>query len=835
MIFSLILILAGAIPFAKALNEQHKLYGRFQNPTSPANHFHNTTTLVHQPVQPSCRSESGACTLTSISPWQNSTTTSSGDVTIPRTETSQWGLTATSSKTNARTEASQALTRTSLLWTSPGLSNFTFTRSVTLEPATLTMPVHSLLTSSATSGPLVTPTSAIEMTSINTLPSSLMESEFLTVSTPINATSATSGLLPSSSVPFQLSHSTPGVSTFTPTPSIGSATTAKLYNSSTIFPTTSPSTTSTLPVLSTITALPTNAILVPYPVSDVTHTTPFYITTTSSGSDSPTIVPVIFPFSGPPIICFGCISSFPPSIQIKVPQFCIQLLGAKIGNCPSGDQGGGGEGGGGEGDGNDDEKDPKSTKDEKASSAESTATSTSTSSCTTTLTATHHSIFCSVTVTQGPGALQSPQTTRSCVTSAYTTVTGCSVTPAASTVRATSTVTFSYPEPTCDPEVCGGDACLLELQTRSPETLQDLEKRGIPSWGGWPDPEDYDDPSKFIGHQLQRISRFRPDPEFEVGYDPQIVRHGQSHYVGAAHSGMTTANHVLFQSQVTALAVEGLYGCTAIVVVSQRGAWACHIWERDMTNPEFFQNKVLMDLHYGLEDSHSAKQYFRYGLDDLIGSPSLGPAGVMFGDIDEEDEESEDATLKTAKELNTRAFIITPRARFLRMRGHVVAPESEFMNDMNLMQGTRLNGDHVEELADMLSDTYGGIPVEVVGYSPLPVPNEMYIRHSMLVQQRIAENRAETLQERNRRLSEVYRYQTLSQSGTPRGKLLLQYQPAQTCEDKATWRLWIENRGVDGRTDQWIPAPDQVFVPSGSVQLPGSQPQPELPQTSATV
>nr|XP_036587204.1 uncharacterized protein CTRU02_02977 [Colletotrichum truncatum]KAF6797935.1 hypothetical protein CTRU02_02977 [Colletotrichum truncatum] len=606
------------------------------------------------------------------------------------------------------------------------------------------------------------------MTSINTLPSSLMESEFLTVSTPINATSATSGLLPSSSVPFQLSHSTPGVSTFTPTPSIGSATTAKLYNSSTIFPTTSPSTTSTLPVLSTITALPTNAILVPYPVSDVTHTTPFYITTTSSGSDSPTIVP--------------------------------------------GDQGGGGEGGGGEGDGNDDEKDPKSTKDEKASSAESTATSTSTSSCTTTLTATHHSIFCSVTVTQG-----------------------CSVTPAASTVRATSTVTFSYPEPTCDPEVCGGDACLLELQTRSPETLQDLEKRGIPSWGGWPDPEDYDDPSKFIGHQLQRISRFRPDPEFEVGYDPQIVRHGQSHYVGAAHSGMTTANHVLFQSQVTALAVEGLYGCTAIVVVSQRGAWACHIWERDMTNPEFFQNKVLMDLHYGLEDSHSAKQYFRYGLDDLIGSPSLGPAGVMFGDIDEEDEESEDATLKTAKELNTRAFIITPRARFLRMRGHVVAPESEFMNDMNLMQGTRLNGDHVEELADMLSDTYGGIPVEVVGYSPLPVPNEMYIRHSMLVQQRIAENRAETLQERNRRLSEVYRYQTLSQSGTPRGKLLLQYQPAQTCEDKATWRLWIENRGVDGRTDQWIPAPDQVFVPSGSVQLPGSQPQPELPQTSATV
>ncbi|WYZ36009.1 hypothetical protein EsH8_X_000656 [Colletotrichum jinshuiense] len=120
---------------------------------------------------------------------------------------------------------------------------------------------------------------------------------------------------------------------------------------------------------------------------------------------------VIFPFVGPPIICFGCFFTFPPNIKIDVPEFCIQLFGLKIGNCPKNKDGDGdGDGGGGDDnkdDDNDDDDDddekpskksekPESTKASRTRSTTSSASTSTTSSCTTTVTATHEKVFCSV-------------------------------------------------------------------------------------------------------------------------------------------------------------------------------------------------------------------------------------------------------------------------------------------------------------------------------------------------------------------------------------------------------------------------------------------------------
>lgn len=87
---------------------------------------------------------------------------------------------------------------------------------------------------------------------------------------------------------------------------------------------------------------------------------------------------VIIPVTGPPKICFGCYFGFPPKIVIDTPEFCIRLLGWKIGNCP------------------DDEPDPDdgTTKSNKEPTS---TTEQSTSPCTTSVVATYESVFCSVT------------------------------------------------------------------------------------------------------------------------------------------------------------------------------------------------------------------------------------------------------------------------------------------------------------------------------------------------------------------------------------------------------------------------------------------------------
>lgn len=421
----------------------------------------------------------------------------------------------------------------------------------------------------------------------------------------------------------------------------------------------------------------------------------------------------------------------------------------------------------------------------------------------------------------GLGARSGQQAATSCVTSAYTTVTGCSATPAATTVRTTSTVSQSESEPTCEPETCGGSECpaLPRRELLDEHEHAGLLKRGNPAEGEWPDPSDYVNPDSFIGRQLIAIRRGL-DPSLNGGYDPVLVPHGDvAGNVPRDRLGITTANHILFKSRVAAIALEGLYGCTSVVVVSRRGAWVSHIWERDMTLEDQFQKKVIGDdeestgIKHAFKEWDPAFEFFEYGLEDMVENPEDRRVGFTFGDVLPSGADEEDDTLKTPKDLGTRAFIFTPRHRLAsRYKDDgTLMDESEFLDNIDFHKGTVRNGLRVARLSGLITDLFEGIPVEVVDYMPLPLTNEMHLRFDRLADERNAAKRPETADEARRRKMEVWNYMDRKQLGTPRGKLLLQYKPAKTCNDKAAWRLWIENQGVERRSDEWTPERGQVF------------------------
>ncbi|KAF4848501.1 hypothetical protein CGCSCA4_v004960 [Colletotrichum siamense] len=610
-----------------------------------------------------------------------------------------------------------------------------------------------------------------------------------------------------------------------------------------------PSSSSTEPEV-IITTLGKEALKHPYPeTTSFAHRTPFIITTTSpGGGNDPTIVPVIFPFKGPPIICFGCFPGieFPPKFKLtlKLPEFCIKIFFIEIGNC---DKGGDDEGGDdNEDDKNDDKKNDDDKKDDKTETEEK-STSTSTSSCTTTVTATRQSVFCSVTVTSitsgsGGNARRDAQAAATnCVTSAYTTVTGCSATPAATTVTRTSTANRSYPTRLlCRPDTCGGgdgSSCSkpLDRSSSSQELTRrtaDLEKRGQTVDGEWPDPEDYEgDRSKFMVAQMaeirdwQMVGRHR-GPDVNGLYEPQYVQHGAAAIVGPQFGGMVTSKYVLFGKDVASIALEKLYGCSSIIVLSQRGAFVNHIWEPQFADEDEWKFTVEDDNSELWKGLHSAGQmsrwrrvvdFARYGLTDLVGKERLGPPGTMFGDVAIPDDDDRDK--KSSEDLNTRAFILTPRETPQRMvdsddgTGIKFLPDEILIPDpINAMDGTIAYKDQVEFMKSMVSSLYGDIDVEVITYSPPLGTLQMAIdRYDRFVERGYKDAEGEEFYQE---ILENDRYQSEVFGPTPRGKLLLQYQPAdaEDCRDQAAWRLWIEDRELGDRSDQWKASEDQTFV-----------------------
>lgn len=349
----------------------------------------------------------------------------------------------------------------------------------------------------------------------------------------------------------------------------------------------------------------------------------------------------------------------------------------------------------------------------------------------------------------------------------------------------TTTHTVKQTLPVCAPGRCGGSTCPVQKKKPIDVTFQKVAKRGNPADGQWPDPSDLERPQEFIMNQLFEITNGR----MESRYAPKLVRHDPS---PDAH---VTANWVTFKDNVEALALEGLYGCTSIVLVSQRGAWMSHIWETAFLehNSDDFEYMVTDDLLYRPPPGDPLFEYYEYGLENLKNSKEHGDPGIMFGD------EDFDST-----KLEMQAFIITPRqhlhpAFYYDANNEIV--NEDILKDIDHQKGTVKYPEKVNRLVGVITETYGAIPVEVVDYNPVFLPREKWetwvIEGSLLDDNGISKSAEEIL--------------TDLTIGTPRGKVLIQYQPAKTCVEMAKWRLWVEGQQASNWAEQWTPTYDQIF------------------------
>ncbi|KAI8303472.1 2,5-dichloro-2,5-cyclohexadiene-1,4-diol dehydrogenase [Colletotrichum sp. SAR11_59] len=372
-----------------------------------------------------------------------------------------------------------------------------------------------------------------------------------------------------------------------------------------------------------------------------------------------------------------------------------------------------------------------------------------------------------------------------------------------------------YQEERCEVSDCG-DACPVILW-KDVEKPTWMTKRGMPVEGDWPDPEDYPEGrrDRFLINEFQLITTWDPSPnnqdlEFFGGYDPVWVRHGQPEHVGVEMAGMTTSNYVRFDSQVAAITLGGLYGCTAVVVVSQRGAWVSHIWENQIYTQKEFTFLVNDMLPKGIAPGEPGEKWMKFGMNTMVENPDRAPEGVMFGDVKEKDDNTKDDA-KSTQDIGTRAYIIAPRVRAERFRNGQLVPESEFLNDLNHNVGQIRYPSQVGKLKQIVRDSLGDIPVETLDYSPQALPNRIVEKYETLRMERVRAGKQETPEEASARRKECRDFQENVARTSVRGKLLIQYHPAKTCNDMASWRLWWENREIGNKYDSWVPESSQIF------------------------
>ncbi|KZL68175.1 hypothetical protein CI238_08876 [Colletotrichum incanum] len=505
----------------------------------------------------------------------------------------------------------------------------------------------------------------------------------------------------------------------------------------------------------TITILPPSAFLLT--LSGIKLTTPHYITTTSPGGNDPTVVPVIFPFKGPPLLCFGCYIHFPPNVAIKLPQFCIRLFGLKIGKYDK------------------EEKD-----DKKSSKTKSTSSASSTSSCTITVTATLQTVFCSITRSIDDGTATRIAANTTCLTSAYTAITGCSVVNSIATVTTTRTFDPRPSVPICGPE-CGSEVCPAFgpesagvsvpqiVEVRSADMLEDMPEpadpkieipwpadvselvganiamRGDPHRGEWVDPSDYHQGYfNFMKEEFRYMRGRKPTLPGRNYYNPNLVPDGPSIQDQEEKLVTVRSNWVTFGDKVETLGIEGLTGCTVVLVVSHKGAWMGKFYEATMMDNELFEN-ALYQWRFGAEeeDEISNIELTTLGTTQSVGNSAPCSSLLVY----------EDGTG-------------TPMAHWSRPRRH----------NYNGNVGELLYYDQVGRIADDLKEAIPHVSTVAVDYPPqLLTHAEMMMRNQG--------NMGEA----------VWSVVLLTRiRDTPRGKVMLQYQPAKTCNDQAAMRWWVD-------------------------------------------
>ncbi|KAJ3460654.1 hypothetical protein MRS44_011521 [Fusarium solani] len=272
----------------------------------------------------------------------------------------------------------------------------------------------------------------------------------------------------------------------------------------------------------------------------------------------------------------------------------------------------------------DDKTDEKSEQEstEKEESTTEEPTSTTTSPCTDD-TAEHVTIICKpTTITEGGNV----QTTETCFESITVEVTGCSVTEATTVISTTGTAAAITP---CASGSCGGgDACPMNDAPLSGADMalvstkvdcavvSTITTSEIPTGAGafGSNPVTSPTPRAESGSAKRDLDRrvfmhnTTPNPFYVASLNPIWVSQigdASGHWFDYPAIGQGFAG------------VNGIYGCTAVIIVSDKGVYLSHIWE----------NPVFIDIDWNWTDDESfnrnAFEALRDGTDNARSVTSL--------------------------------------------------------------------------------------------------------------------------------------------------------------------------------------------------------------------
>lgn len=331
----------------------------------------------------------------------------------------------------------------------------------------------------------------------------------------------------------------------------------------------------------------------------------------------------------------------------------------------------------------------------------------------------------------------------------------------------------------CSQDTCGSGQC-PNLQERSLDNsaLGFLFKRGQPERGEWTDPSDFDgNVEDFIRNEIIKAS----DSPLRAIVQPSIG------------SDITTSKHITFENNYRSLSVKGLWGCTSIIVVSERGAWASHIWETDLKPNGHFQEMAIQRVHEGLgTDEH------KFGIDELRNHGDAGARGVIFGDKNDPEDKP-----------HVEVIIVTPRphadiARLTAAGFFETTPDTYRENPHINLDKPPVYANRVEDIKTDMKQTFGqNVPINVFTYAPRVETVEQTL-------DLIDYEDAGQMELFERKMSQVR--QRLGDPGieTARGKVVLQYRPDNGCQ-RAGWRIFLEGDGVKAEHN-WNALPGQKFI-----------------------
>ncbi|KAK2767608.1 hypothetical protein FQN54_003766 [Arachnomyces sp. PD_36] len=344
----------------------------------------------------------------------------------------------------------------------------------------------------------------------------------------------------------------------------------------------------------------------------------------------------------------------------------------------------------------------------------------------------------------------------------------------------------------CSPETCRGKTCPASKKRSLGNLTLGLDKRGNPVEGDWIDPTDYPSADYFIRQVVNNI--YNHPVGFSSKLDEwkaDVEDEQEKAALLQKWDGSTYSNYITFEDQVNSLALTGLCGCTAVAVISRRGAWVGHIWERSIKDDEKWKKFGIAKIHKGDGDEN---KYHRFGIDDLRNNPRMGADGLLFPSSGAPNDD-----------LGVHVFIVTPRPRIEFIGpdlGSLSTDEEREDRNYNLDQPPMFEP-RIEEIQRDMKNTFPSARIEVLTYTPRVPTNALQKEMTDA-----AISRDQDAFERASKRTNAYKFD--DNYSSPRGKLLIQYRPASDGNDKARWRIWSEAPEPRGKAE-WEPLDGQVF------------------------